>query len=747
MRLCGFIIVFLGFCVGASADQPDATLLLNVGFEDSAQIEAEWSWWSRTDQGRAQRVKDVVQGGKQSIYIVHDGERDWAFSNGDRFSVTPGEGLRVSAWVKVREGHVMLALVGLKEGKTRWWDIGSARQNANDKWEKIEAIVEVPRGCDEVYARFVGFGTTLAWVDDLQLEHHQIERGEPKPKVEGFAQVRVQEKLDRAVVARPTDNGIYVGWRLLPSDLADVGFDVYRQIEGEAYKKINNAPVVKTTDFLDTTAPKHGRVAYRVQTVGDKALGRSVEVDSLDYIRIPLQGTYAFQKIGIADLNGDAQYDYVIKQPGGNVDPYFRYWKPSPETFKLEAYQSTGDLMWQKDLGWAIERGIWYSPYVVYDFDGDGKAEVAVKMGEGDPRDADGRVQSGPEYLAILDGETGKLVTRIDWPSRSLFEHTSSPYNYASRNQLGVAYLDGKTPHLIVERGTYNVIVVVAYEYHKGVLREVWRWDNRTMPRQYSGQGAHFMHAADLDGDGRDEVTIGSVALDDNGESLWSLGLGHPDHHYVGDIDPTRPGLEIYYGIETRQDERNGMCLVDAATGEFLWGHEGSTRHVHSVGMCSDIDARYVGAECYSADTDAQKKAERAFLRTASGEVISTELRWRFGPQTVYWDADPQREILWRRQISDFEGEVHKVHVEGRVILVADILGDWREEVVTSVNGELRVYTTTIPAEDRRPCLMTDPIYRIDVAHASMGYTQVPMLSYDMASQVIHKGAKKVVND
>jgi rhamnogalacturonan endolyase len=284
--------------------------------------------------------------------------------------------------------------------------------------------------------------------------------------------------------------------------------------------------------------------------------------------------------------------------------------------------------------------------------------------------------------------------------------------------------------------------VVVAYEFHAGALRELWRWDNRTLPRHYSGQGAHFMHAADVDGDGRDEVTIGSVVIDDNGESLWSVGLGHPDHHYVGDIDPTHPGLEIYYGIETRQGERNGMCLVDAATGEFLWGHEGATRHVHNQGMCSDIDARYPGAECYSADTDAQKKAERAFLRTASGDVINTKLQWGFGPLAVYWDADPQREILWKRRIFDYEGLDHGTHIEGRVVVVADILGDWREEVVTSVDGEMWIYTTTIPAVDRRPCLMTDPIYRIDVAHASMGYTQVPMLSYDMASRIVGYGQK-----
>ena len=267
----------------------------------------------------------------------------------------------------------------------------------------------------------------------------------------------------------------------------------------------------------------------------------------------------------------------------------------------------------------------------------------AVKTGEGDPRDQDGRVQTGSEWLTLLDGMTGKPITKLAWPERELFADSSRPYNYASRNQLCVAYLDGKTPSLIVVRGTYNVIIAVAYRLNNGSLEETWRWDNHKEPRSYWGQGAHWTQAADVDGDGRQEIILGSAVIDDNGKSLWTTGLGHPDHCYVGDIDPHAPGLEIYYGMETRQKEQNGMCLVDAATGEILWGHKGPTRHVHSYGMCSDIDARFEGAECYSADTDSEKKFAWGRLRNAQGKVISQEELYGFGPRCVYWDADPQR--------------------------------------------------------------------------------------------------------
>jgi rhamnogalacturonan endolyase len=223
--------------------------------------------------------------------------------------------------------------------------------------------------------------------------------------------------------------------------------------------------------------------------------------------------------------------------------------------------------------------------------------------------------------------------------------------------------------------------------------------------------------------------------IDDDGKALWSTGLGHPDHCYVGKIDPQRPGLEIYYGMETRQKERNGMCLVDAATGKILWGHEGPTRHVHGQGTCSDIDAEHPGCECYSADTDPSKKYAWSRLRTCKGEVLSEENLGGFGPLAAYWDADLQRELLLRGTIQDYHGGRHGPRIEGRVVAVADILGDWREEIITSVPGELRIYTTTIPAADRRVCLMQDPIYRMDVVCAAMGYYQVPMTSYDLPTR------------
>jgi len=573
--------------------------------------------------------------------------------------------------------------------------------------------------------RTLGTASALAAVIELGLLTSVLAAADPP----------VREKLDRGLVALRTEaDKVYVGWRLLASDPAGVAFNVYFRT-GREMRKVNAAPISQTTDFVHAQAPAGADLRYGLRSVlNGQETGPMVEVGlaAADPKKpcqtIKLQGDYTFQKIGIADLDGDGGLDLVIKQPNENIDPYEKYWKPSPGTYKLEAYNGAGRFLWRHDLGWAIERGIWYSPYVVYDLDGDGRAEVAVKTGEGDPRDPDGRVQKGPEHLTILDGQTGKPLTRVDWPPRTPFG--AKGYNYASRNQLGVAYLDGKMPCLLVGRGTYTTMTLVAYEFCCGKLHERWRWDNEKLGRTYRGQGAHWMHAADVDGDGRDEVVLGSCVIDDDGRALWSTGLGHPDHCYVGDIDPAHPGLEIYYGIEPR-NTRNTMCLVDAKTGKILWGHDQPTQHIHSSGMCSDIDAAHPGAECYSGERDLKDKR---WLRDCKGNVLSTEDLGGLGPRPVYWDADPQRELLRGPRIVKYRGPTLPPRIEGSVIAVVDLVGDWREEIVTTLPGELRIYTTTIPATDRRVCLLEDRLYRMDVVCAAMGYYQVPMLSYDIAS-------------
>jgi rhamnogalacturonan endolyase len=369
-------------------------------------------------------------------------------------------------------------------------------------------------------------------------------------------------------------------------------------------------------------------------------------------------------------------------------------------------------------MGWAIETGIWYSPYTVFDVDQDGKAEIYVKAGEGDPREMDGHVLQGPEYLVKLDGQSGKLLRKEPWISKEGFES----YNFWCRNFLTVAYLDGTNPSLIMQRGTYTVIKTFALDKD---LKPIWQWESTGEYEKYKGQGMHGIMTADIDLDGKDELVIGTAALDDNGIPMWHTGLGHNDAGFVADIDPELPGYEIFYGIESRSP-KNGVCLVEAKSGRIIWGYEGSTFHVHGQGMIGDLTPEYPGIECYAGEA---KGGDKYFLYTAKGKRLSDQNLWGLNPQAIWWDADEQKEICYNNKILEYTGDV-SLSIEGEVLLVADILGDWREEIMVSLPGELRIYSTNIPAEVKKVCLMQNHLYRMAVTDASMGYYDAPQMGF-----------------
>jgi rhamnogalacturonan endolyase len=534
------------------------------------------------------------------------------------------------------------------------------------------------------------------------------------------------EKLDRGLVALECQDGsVFLSWRLLDSDPNDIVFEISRGQSGsDVYGCLTER--YSLTNFLDKTTKKDTRrknhIYQLISCLPEKSSNKLklLEFDQVaitltgkpkPYISIPLAGDYDFQKVGLGDLDGDGVYEFVIKQPDFNTDPYQHpgYWKPSTTTYKLEAYRLDGTMMWRYDMGWSIEAGIWYSPWIVYDVDGDGKAEVYCKAGEGDPRDEKGLVTTGPEFLVKLDGQTGQVVAKTDWLSRDGFPE----YNYYCRNFLTVAYLDGKKPSLIMQRGTYNLIKTKAIDKD---FNQIWYWESPQEKSKYDGQGSHGLVTADIDQDSRDELVIGAAVLDDNGKGLWTLEMGHPDMCYVADIDPNNPGLEIFYGIENRL-ESDGICVVDAKTGRKLWAHKKPTRHIHGQGMAGDILAQFPGMEVYAGERDLEER----WLYSATGQLIEFRKEGSLSPRPVWWDADPQKEVVLSEAIGDWGGEAIQ-QVEGRVVAVVDCLGDHREEVITALKGELRIYTTIVAASDRRVCLMQDHQYRLGVVAQTMGY-------------------------
>lgn len=700
-------------------------------------------------------------------HVVYTGTRDWAISNSTRIPVSAGQAFQITCSGKcdlsIPSGR--LCVVCMKDNKVTDYHLAQTEYFTGD-WKTYSAVFSIYDGIDTIYLRLNGEGQTNAYAKNISLvkipstsitpstirNEEVFENGKFSskkvlalyPSAESSYGLQSQgEKLDRGLSLTPvSQTSVMISWRLLKSDPADITFTVSRTRYGTT-RIITKKPLSNATNFIYNDAAI-GDI-YTVSSNYDRSL--ATYTLSTPYTSIPLADKDGAEKIAVADLNGDGKYDFVAKCPGGNIDP--GYYTPSKKTYSLQAYTSEGVLLWKKDLGWNIESGTWYSPYVAADLNGDGKAEIIVKTGDDtangkkDWRDNDGRVRTGPEYLSVLDGMTGKELARTDWISRDGFED----YNRTSRNQLAIAYFDSpdektgsrKIPCIIMLRGTYGLMKAEALMYipsektdsqssqslsaPNGQLIPVWSYSNKFLPPNTRGQGAHYTICTDIDNDGRDEVILGSIVLDDDGSILWTTGRGHPDGVYFGDINPAHDGNEIAYFYETKQNS-GGILLADALTGKELWTLPYQTDHIHSRAMCADIDATHPGRELYGQDCINHVYNGKRWLLASDGTVLKDAAqldrehnKWGFAPAVAYWNGTNQKSIVDNKLLSNFSGTI---------VMIADITGDWREEVVTATKTELRIYTTTIPVSIRRPCLMQEPEYRSTVTMDSNAYLQYP---------------------
>ena len=576
-----------------------------------------------------------------------------------------------------------------------------------------------------------------------RMENAEQRRNEERAVRESWRglEKRPEERLDRGLVALLTKRGTYLSWRLLDTDAPNAAFDVWRRKDGRV-ERLNGAPVVQTTDF-DIPGCFDEAAEYSVDGKTFVPV-RGGERNGAQCIRFPLANTNdTVAAVAVGDLDGDGAYDFVVKTPAGGNDPWDLVWKRKEGTYRFEAYDSKGRFLWRREMGQNIELGIWYSPYIVADLDGDGKAEVVVKSAplEPDYRSPDGRVQSGPEFLTVLDGMTGGEICSVPWIPRCAPDHVEDYNHFSSRNQIALAYLDGRTPCVVIERGTYGRMVVEAYRMNKRKLERVWTFDNEFMPKLYRGQGDHACLCDDVDGDGFDEVLIGSLTIDHDGTPLWCNGRGHSDAHYFGDIDPLRPGMELFFVYETRQPNGGGLLMANPMNGSEIWKLPTPTRHVHGSGVCADIAPEHPGLECYGQEVGqcnisagkTHPQSDNRWFYTASGTLLSSGTNCVYGygngVRNAFWDADLQREVFKSSTIKDHDGTAMTGRI-GHPILVADILGDWREEFISAERGAFCVWTTGIPAMDRRVTLMRDRTYRSRITMETSGYSQQPIMSY-----------------
>lgn len=714
------------------------------------------------------------------------------------------------------------------------------------------------------------------------------------------------EHLDRGLAAASTDEGVFLSWRLLGDEVTghtDTGmagpdFAVFR--DG---KRV--ATVTDSTNYVDTegtatsqytvaplTEDKHGR-----ERVGERSTAVTPWADG--HLDIPLNKpadgvtpagesyTYTANDASVADLDGDGALEIVLKWDPSNAKDVSQ--KGYTGNAYLDAYELDGTQLWRIDLGVNIRAGAHYTQFPVYDFDGDGRAELMVKTAPGtkvttyrhgrptaerfvqipkddrkagvthaddyrysaadyadhleemfrgwseqpevvsgqwpatleeafgieprydyplsaadarelvdyfidvyaparsarnDLRTFEGFVITGPEYLSVFDGRSGKPLETVDYePGRTddglrwgdYAMARIEPGNRVDRFLAGVAYLDGERPSAVFARGYYTRTTLAAYDWDGRHLSKRWDVDSGWTPMSnpfddsphgvpgtdpefgsITTQGFHSMSAADVDGDGKQEIVYGSATIDDDGSLLYSsfdtlpdgsgdpgaeAGLGHGDAMHVTDIDPARPGLEIWTCHEGGAWAPYGSALRDAATGDVLFGAYSG----RDTGRClvGDVDPA-PGIEVWASMPDGTD---------ASGLLSATGQRLRATTpgtnQSVRWAADGTTQVVTGAidvtpQIVEGDGTVVKTldgtltnnHTKGNPSLVADVLGDWREEVLvrTADSTALRLFTSTEVSDTKMYTLLHDPQYRAEVARQQTAYNQPSYPGFYLAS-------------
>lgn len=581
------------------------------------------------------------------------------------------------------------------------------------------------------------------------------------------------EFLNRGVVAlRKSSNEVFISWRLLANDPATIAFNVYRD-----NVKINATPITTSTNYVDNITTTG---TYSIKTIinGTEGVATTpVSVWANNQLSIPLQipaggttpdgkvYTYTANDASVGDVDGDGEYEIFLK------------WEPTVKNDNgggysgnqiFDCYKLNGTKLWRIDLGINMNGGPHFNPFMVYDFDGDGKAEIILKTADGtkdgtgtvigngtvDYRNTAGWVQQGPEFLTVFNGLTGAAMQTVAYqPERANVADWGDNYgNRQDRFVSAVAYLDGARPSIVVGRGYYNKLVRAAYDWRNGQLTLRWIFDSKdaTDPANnaFSSQGNHQMTIGDVDGDGKDEIINGSSAINDNGKRLWTYGQGHGDALHMSDMDPDRPGQEIWQCLESEgQYSPFGIRLNDAKTGAMIFGAV-TTGDVGRA-LAADIDPAHRGYEMWSSSGNlynVQNGQIGTSKPTGGSQAVNS---------AVWWDGDLGREILdgaildkWNpatqslnRLFTIYQAApvTYNNDTKKNQCLTADILGDWREEILLrrSDNTALILFTTNIVSPHRIYTLMQDPQYRTAIAWQNSAYNQPPhpsfFLGYDMA--------------
>ena len=601
---------------------------------------------------------------------------------------------------------------------------------------------------------------------------------------------------------------VLVTWRMLPGDDATTGFDLYRHIGTGSETKLNSQPITTATCWQDAALTNYTHdVTYRLTRSGSSATlsQHTIKADQLSqkipYISIPLQPTtdvcaidsvfYPANDISVGDLDRDGQMELIVKRlqgiryADGTMSEGTGAGYSHPDCLYpviWDAYRLDGTFLWRVKGGPGVMLGN-SSCFAVADFDGDGRAEMAIRTVEGTvfgdgmaipDTDSDGVIDyrtwdnyyktgdargwkdhycsAGPEFLSVIDGLTGRELARTDFIPRETSESWGDNYwKRANSLRIGVGCFDGRQPSIFMARGVYARTVAEAWDYRDGQLTRRWHFDTSAAGGEdsnrdgkpnsaYAGQGNHSFSVADLDGDGLDEVMYGSMAIDHDGVGLWTTGLGHGDAQHVGHFLPDRDGLQVYHCLESG---KTMVALHDARDGSIIWDKVGTSAGDMGRCMVADVAPGSPGCEFwyYGNELFAQDGTE---LMTADGTARAKE---KSSNMAIWFDGTLSRQLI--------DGGIINSYANGRTFTMyrydesfingtksnpgwyGDLLGDWREEVILPSADKLtdiKIFSTWYPTEHKLPWLMTDHTYLMSALNENVGYNQPTHTGYYLGS-------------
>ncbi len=632
---------------------------------------------------------------------------------------------------------------------------------------------------------------------------------------------QTEERIGRAPVAVTTSQGILVSWRSLKSDAPNQAFNVYRN------GTLIASDITTKTNFVD----KDGKAGdtYRIETSGSASETKAWDniYTSIELARPKSRkdaagkttGRYRPDDISVGDVDGDGEYELVLKWMPDNARDSGKEGYSSPAY--ISCYEMDGTPLWTIDTGYGIRSGNHYTQFLVYDFDGDGKAEVIFKTAAGtkdgkgqyvseaatDPAikgidntathvNSNGRVTAGEELLTVFNGMTGEAMHTIWYsPNRALVnfptadgEYSSSwgdsSYNRGERYNAAVAYLDGEghLPSAIMQRGYYTYCFLWAVDWNGKQLSTRWlhkgskgKWEvfdaNGTVTKSGTGassygQGVHGISIGDVNGDGYDDIVTGGATVSYDGSLLCSTGKGHADAIHLADLCLDRPGLEV---MMPHEDSPYGYDVHDATTGELLVIATSSGDN--GRGLACDFFPTNRGSEFWSSADG------NTYSCTDGSVVLAKKADTNF---RIYWTADPYDQTFDGRYDSNtgkcaprircFNTATNSIATfmefaqygnpsacnttKATPCLQADILGDWREELImyeyepdwSASTCKLLIYSTPEPTEHKVTCLMQDHIYRMGIAWQNSSYNQPPHLGYSLPDRLGIDGATYQTN-